>query len=227
MTELKSLQDAFNFDELKSFDERVNSALGKNATYCVEQKIDGLSEVFSYKDIKSLKSGLSGYYQVENVCIATEALKVLGIEEKYIRQGVLEAQNPGRFEVIKENPYLIYDGAHNSNGATALVSNLKRYFDKNHKFTFVCAFMADKGIDEILNILTEGGFKDRVTFNCTTVLNNERAMDEVTLCEKLTKRGFLATPFKNIKDALKNAEDKKEDTVIFGSLYLYKDYKTL
>ncbi len=192
-----------------------------------EEGIEDLSEVFSYGGFDSLKSALCGYYQLENVCMAVEALKILKVGEESIRQGVSEAKNPGRFEILSKNPYLIYDGAHNANGATALVSNLKRYFDEKHEFTFICAFMADKDIDEILNILSGSGFKSRVEFNCTTVSDNERAMSSEVLCEKLKQKGFTARAFDNISDALKDAETKNKDTIIFGSLYLYKDYKEI
>ena len=186
---------------------------------------EGLYEIFEYSDLQNLKSGLSGHYQIENVCIAIESLKLIGIGEKHIRQGVLEARNIGRFEVIRENPYLIYDGAHNLNGAKALADNLTRYFDENHKFTLVCAFMADKDVDGILDILENAGFKNRAEFMCTTVLNNERAMTSEVLCEKLKQRGFKAEHFKSIKEALESADKTGNDTIIFGSLYLYKDFK--
>ncbi len=220
------LQEEDSVRAIKEKCKKTNSRLFFTEKWS-EEKTEGLSEVFSYKDIKSLKSGLCGYYQLENVCIGVEALKILGIDENYIRQGVLEAKNIGRFEILKENPYLIYDGAHNVNGATALVSNLKRYFDETHEFTFICAFMADKDIDEILNLLADSGFKNRVTFNCTTVSDNERAMPAQALCGMLLKKGFTATAFDTISEALKNAESKGKDTVIFGSLYLYKDYKSI
>ncbi len=210
------------FIALKEKCAETNSELYITENF-IEEGQDGLSEIFSYKALKSLKSGLCGYYQIENVCIAVEALKFLDIDEKFIRAGVFEAKNIGRFEILREKPYLIYDGAHNVNGAKALISNLKRYFNKNHKFTFVCAFMADKEIDEILNLFDD--FKERVTFNCTTVKGNERAMDEKTLCEKTKNKGFKAEDFESVSSALKNADKKGLDTIIFGSLYLYKDYK--
>lgn len=46
---MESLQDAFSFEELKSFDSRVKSVF-KDAEYAVELKIDGLSVSLEYKD---------------------------------------------------------------------------------------------------------------------------------------------------------------------------------
>ena len=44
---MESLQDAFSFDELKSFDKRIRETV-KNPVYSVEPKIDGLSVSLEY-----------------------------------------------------------------------------------------------------------------------------------------------------------------------------------
>ncbi len=58
--QMQSLQDAFSFDELRSFDERVKAALGKNAAYCVEEKIDGLSVSLEYRDSQFVRGSTRG-----------------------------------------------------------------------------------------------------------------------------------------------------------------------
>lgn len=58
--QMQSLQDAFSFDELRSFDERVRSALGKDALYCVEEKIDGLSVSLEYRDSQFVRGSTRG-----------------------------------------------------------------------------------------------------------------------------------------------------------------------
>ena len=58
--QMQSLQDAFSFDELRSFDERVKSALGKNVPYCVEEKIDGLSVSLEYRDSQFVRGSTRG-----------------------------------------------------------------------------------------------------------------------------------------------------------------------
>ena len=47
---LQSLQDAFSFDELREFDERVTSTLTQPTYYVVEPKIDGLSVAVEYEN---------------------------------------------------------------------------------------------------------------------------------------------------------------------------------
>ena len=73
--QMQSLQDAFSFDELKAFDERVTSSLGHSATYCVEQKIDGLSVSLEYRDSVFVRGSTRGDGNVgEDV---TENLKTI------------------------------------------------------------------------------------------------------------------------------------------------------
>lgn len=73
--QMQSLQDAFSFDELHAFDERVKSALGKNTSYCVEQKIDGLSVSLEYRDSQFVRGSTRGDGNVgEDV---TENLKTI------------------------------------------------------------------------------------------------------------------------------------------------------
>ena len=47
---LESLQDVFNEAEVASFCERMEEALGPNAEYSVEPKVDGLSVALEYRD---------------------------------------------------------------------------------------------------------------------------------------------------------------------------------
>ena len=58
---LQSLQDIFDFDELKNFDERVKKTLEvENLQYVVETKIDGLSVALQYVDGKFVKGATRG-----------------------------------------------------------------------------------------------------------------------------------------------------------------------
>ncbi len=48
--QMQSLQDAFSHDEVRDFDKRVKDALGEDAEYVVEHKIDGLSVSLEYEN---------------------------------------------------------------------------------------------------------------------------------------------------------------------------------
>ncbi len=174
-------------------------------------------ERFDYKELKNIVSGLGGYAQIENAVLAIETALALDISADIIKQGIKCAQHMGRLEIISKNPLTIFDGAHNINGMTALISSLKRYFG-DRDITFVMATMADKSYGEMLDIIKNAGYKKIRT---VSVLDNPRAETAVKLAKTANTRGLWATAFEDIGSALENPE---EITVICGSLYLYKDY---
>ncbi|MBR3942255.1 MAG: bifunctional folylpolyglutamate synthase/dihydrofolate synthase [Clostridia bacterium] len=159
---------------------------------------------------------LKGEHQKENAGIAYTALKALGIAEEHILYGLSHAKHPARFELFPGTPDIIFDGAHNPNGAEALAKNLP-----DEPLTLICAFMADKDIKGVLEELKKKNVHNHATVRCTTVSNNPRAMSATDLCELVKSCGFNATAYPTIKDALQSLT---QTTCVFGSLYLYKEF---
>ena len=180
---------------------------------------DSMYEVFDYKNIKNLISGIAGYHQLENAALAIETAIRLGIDESAIRSGIKKAKNRGRFELVGEN--LIFDGAHNPNGTAALVLGLKRYFP-NVTPSFVMAFMADKDIRSAAENINNAYPGAKVY--TATVLGNPRAESAANLAEILNSCGLDAIAADDIKSAVSLARAAAPLTVICGSLYLYKDF---
>jgi len=200
--------------------EQKNNILAVS-TEAVVHAPKGMCEEIDYKDLKNLKIGIAGYHQIENACLAIETALLLGVSENSIREGLKRAKNIGRFDLISENPPVLFDGAHNPNGMRALIKGLNRYF-KDVVPDFVMGFMADKDIFEAVGEIAKNYPKARVY--TVTVKDNPRAMDAKNLAEELRKTGLDAFECRDIKQALKRAEENKNLTVICGSLYLYKDY---
>ncbi len=177
-------------------------------------------EKFDYKDIKNIFLSLRGKNQVENASLAIETAKILNIDNDDIIYGLANTTHIGRFEIISETPLTVYDGAHNRNGFKALLDNIDRYFNTKD-VTFICAFMQDKDISEIFELLED--YKDTSKIIATTVLNNGRAEKEDVLYSKFNAKGFEVSCEKTVKDAYENAKFNNNLIVICGSLYLYKD----
>ncbi len=177
----------------------------------------GIYESFKL-DGQDYTCGIAGYHQIENASLAIYAARALGISEDAIVRGVKRAKNPARFELIEQNPPIIYDGGHNENGIEALNRSLDRYFYGEPK-TIVFACMADKEIEKSLKMLSRGNTE----FIFTTVKNNPRAMSAEALCERAKGYGFEGMAFEKIGDAYEEAKSRGRLTVICGSLYLYKD----
>lgn len=183
---------------------------------------EGCREHFSIADISDIACGIAGYHQIENASLAVLCAKALGIDDGAILRGVARAKNPARFELIRENPTVIYDGGHNENGIAALVSSLDRYFGSRKK-TVIFAAMGDKDIKESLDMLSA----NETEFIFTTVKDNPRALSAKALEEKAAALGHGGEYYEDIKEAYERALAKGELVVICGSLYLYKDFSEM
>ncbi|MBQ2931902.1 MAG: bifunctional folylpolyglutamate synthase/dihydrofolate synthase [Clostridia bacterium] len=191
---------------------------------------DGFSEVFDYTtsdkktDINKIRCGISGFYQPENAGLAAECAYQLRIPVEYIRSGIKRAKNPARFEVVSQNPLVIYDGAHNKNGMSALVSCLERYFADWQGATFITAFMGDKDIRSAFEVLQTSGFLKKSKVFAVSVKDNPRAATPEKVCEIAAAANISAIPYKTLAQAYLDALKEKKPIILCGSLYLYKDF---
>lgn len=174
----------------------------------------GHCEAFSYKHLSHLVSGISGFHQIENACLAVETALLLGVSEEYIREGLQAARHIGRLEMIADG--ILFDGAHNYNGMCALKKSLDRYYPDVKK-VFVAAFMKDKDIESSLSLFS--GEK----FYFTTVSGNERAQTSQNLCEIGKKAGVNGVCCSDLEEAITRAKAENKLIVVCGSLYLYLD----
>lgn len=118
---------------------------------------DTAGQSFDYRERKSLKLALLGNYQLNNAAVALDTVDVLrkkgwGISEEAIYAGLRNATWAGRFELLRQNPPVVVDGAHNPNGVAALVECIKTYFP-GKKLVIVTGVMADKDYAEMAGML--------------------------------------------------------------------------
>lgn len=173
--------------------------------------------------IFDVTSGICGSCQPENAAVAAQVASALGISAKHIRHGIAAAENRGRFEVIRHNPTVIYDGAHNSGGMQALISALSRYFPNWQGASFVVAFMADKDISGAMSALKASGLAEGSTFRAVSVKDNPRAASPEQICTVCAQCGISALPCRTLKEAYSSALTEGKPVILCGSLYLYKD----
>lgn len=171
----------------------------------------------------NMKLGLSGYYQIENASLSIDVLKELrnikgfeNITDENIIKGIEAAVNIGRFETVSQDPLIIFDGAHNKNGATALRKSLDRYFE-NKNIYYVVGFMRDKEVEEWLDVMK--------IKNCVALTVNgiERAMPNSQIKEICQQKGIDVQCCENFKGAIEFVKNKCDLIVVCGSLYLYKE----
>jgi dihydrofolate synthase/folylpolyglutamate synthase len=117
---------------------------------------------------------LLGTFQQENCATAVAALEYISAAincELDIVGGLEGARWPSRFELIRETPPVILDGAHNPSAALALVKSLKEVYP-THEVGFLLGFMSDKDIGGILKPIASLAKKTWMV-----QLSGERALD--------------------------------------------------
>ncbi len=148
--------------------------------------------VFDYSRFEELRIQMAARYQTENAAIAIDVLSVLKtlpdndyklpsyltpaemLTDSVIYKGISQVKWPGRFEVVREKPLMIIDGAHNPHGAAAAVDALKALHIKN--VTLMMAVFMDKDYEQMLQIFSE--VSDTIIAYATA---SERALDADTL----------------------------------------------
>ena len=131
--------------------------------YQVNNYIDwGESFDFLSKDmcLHNLELSMKGKHQIENATLALYGLILISKKEKFklldeeIRKGLLQSQWPGRLEVIRDQPKIILDGAHNVEAMTQLVTAIKSQWESN-RVTVLLSVVKNKPIDQMLDILEQ------------------------------------------------------------------------
>lgn len=140
--------------------------------------------------------------------------------KRYIRSGIAAAQWPGRMEILRENPFLMVDGAHNSNGVAALAESLRTLFP-GERFHFIMGVMADKDYDRMIDELVPLA----IDFQTVTA-KSSRALVAEELAACIRAKGISARSCENISEILRpEMGDAAHKTVAFGSLYFIGEIK--
>lgn len=225
--------------EKEAMDVILDVAESRNSRICkvedlsyeiVSNTIDGVVyNTTGIMEYENIKLNMLGDYQVLNSLTAlrcVEVLRGLGveIEDRAIYKGLEEARWPGRFEVLRRNPFIVLDGGHNEQGIDALVKSCKRYFDGKN-INIVCGMLRDKNYKDMVGKLASIGSKF-----ITVEPNNPRAMTPGELKEVVEGFGREAAEAKNIREAVElglKITSKDEVLVFCGSLYMIGEARTI
>lgn len=172
----------------------------------------GLDMRFTYEN-RNYTTRLIGSHQAENAVIAIEAVRACGlsVSKEAVSDGLAEAFQPARLEVIRRNPLIILDGAHNPAGARTLARQVKGL-----GLSAIVGIMADKDYEAIMKI-TAPLFKKIVT---VTVKENVRSLSAEELAGTAKKYNANVTAAKTYLQAIAQTAGAGEPTVVYGSLYL-------
>lgn len=189
----------------------------------VAYSLDGIS--FSWRG-EQFSVPLCGTYQRENIvnvmlCIDILREAGLPLDTDTIRRGLAETVWQGRFEQLRREPCVVFDGAHNPDGISRAAESIRMYFPG--RVVLLIGVMADKDYRLYAEML--GGLIDRVY---TVTPDNPRALDSAALAEVFSDKGIPAEGFEHLPDGVAAAYLRAKETglplVALGSLYMYREF---
>jgi dihydrofolate synthase/folylpolyglutamate synthase len=183
-----------------------------------------------------LRVGLTGRHQAANAAVALgvlEALATAGIahvDDGALRRGLAAARWPGRLEaLLVHGVRALLDGAHNPDGAAALVAALAELGPTlpEGRSTLLLGILADKEVHEMLATLAaDPGLRD-ARLVATDVPGTDRTLPASSLAARWmaiagTARDAvgLADVDEAVERALAGARDLGGPLIVAGSLYL-------
>ncbi len=175
----------------------------------ISADVSGNEFLYNGKKQFTIKTKMIGRHQMENASIAARACEELGIGEEEIKRGIEKAKNKGRLEIVSKNPLIVFDAAHNPNGAASLKSAIPLFNKK--KFILVFGVMKDKDWKKMLEIL-------KPDVLVATEVKNERSERAQNIVKYFDGKAVMEP-----KKALEYAKSiaGKEDLIIAaGSIYM-------
>jgi dihydrofolate synthase/folylpolyglutamate synthase len=177
--------------------------LGKDVKFeRLTSSLDGQELAVSYQQSAvSLRIPLLGVHQIENAAIAYTALKASGIpiSDEAIQKGFSRAKWPARFEILRREPPVVIDSAHNRDSALRLRQTLDEYFPEIPVILIFCA-LEDKDITGMLEEL-----KPRLECVVATHADHPRAPSAEWIAEQVRKVDLPVEAVIPVANALERA----------------------
>ena len=210
----------------------INECKEKNNTLHIIEKtnisnysFDNNFQYFDFKNFKNITTNLKGKAQVRNACLCIEVFKILNklgyhIDKESILDGLKTVIHNGRMEQLKDNPIIIFDGAHNEPAIENLQDMVKMYYEKKKRI-YIISILKRKDYNKMLELLAED---KEALFVLTSGNNQDKFASKDELYECMKK--FVNTDKiykKNLDEAIIDAINSDSNTVnfIIGSFYTY------
>jgi dihydrofolate synthase/folylpolyglutamate synthase len=176
----------------------------------------------STKTALKLSTPLLGAHQLDNASAAIAALDILRqkgfkITRKSISEGFKQVQWPARFEILREDPPIVADSAHNGDSMQHLAKTINEYFG-TRPFILIFGASADKSMADMLDALLP-----RCESVITTQSLHPRAATAEELKALIEKYNLPVLAIDKPEDALAQALSLARDSkgiLITGSIFI-------
>lgn len=184
--------------------------------------LDGAT--FDFGAHKGVKLRLLGTYQPRNAAVVLTAVDILrgdglDIPDRAVLEGLATVSWPGRFELLANDPPIIFDGAHNAQGVSAAVETIHHYFGDQRVYVMT-GVLQDKdyyAIARAIATVAERAF--------VLTPDNPRALAGEDYARLLENNGVPSVAYPSVREAYDTAVAAARDTntplVCLGSLYTY------
>lgn len=168
---------------------------------------------------KEYTSDLKGSYQKHNLKTAVAAIETLQkkgfkVSKRSLQNGLNRVINNtgllGRWQILQQHPKIICDVAHNKEGLSFIVNQLRK--ESYHKLHIVFGVVSDKDLSTVLPLLPN----DAIYYCCKP--NVARGLDVKVLKNAFDMLNYESKAFSSVSKALEEAKKKasKNDLIYIG-----------
>lgn len=177
--------------------------------------------VFADTMIKKVdyESDLKGFYQSKNIKTVLSTIIMLkekgfDVSDVALKKGLLNVVNNtgllGRWQILQQKPKIICDTAHNTEGLSLTMAQVKTEHYKTLRIVF--GVVSDKDLSKLFAILP----KSAIYYFCKPAI--ERGLDARVLKEQFEINGFSGRCYESVEKALSQAKKdaNQEDLIYVG-----------
>lgn len=215
----------------KELNAPIYFASDNATTQLIDEDYNGMTLLTKFQNKAfEYKTDLKGSYQILNLNTSLYALSIMReipffqkfdsqIWQNTVLYGVANVKNLqkliGRWQIIKTNPLIIADSAHNEGGLTIVLDDLKKL--NAPQYHIVIGFVRDKDISKVLTLFPTNA----IYYFCNAQI--PRALPAKDLKELALKFGLIGKSYTSSKSAYHAAVNKAtSNDVIFigGSIFV-------
>ncbi|QBD85636.1 bifunctional folylpolyglutamate synthase/dihydrofolate synthase [Clostridium tetani] len=186
-------------------------------------------QIKTNKDEYKVQLSLLGSHQRMNCAVAIYAIEQLmqigiKIKKEDILRGLSNVQWPGRLEILKTNPLVVIDGAHNLDGITKLKESIKQYFRYN-KLILIIGILTDKDIQKMVRTITP--IANKVIAVTPNSYRGKTSQELIKTIENYNKNCEALEDYKEAYVKALAYCDEDDMILICGSLYMIGDMRKI
>ncbi|MBN2112539.1 MAG: dihydrofolate synthase [Acidimicrobiia bacterium] len=172
-----------------------------------------------YRAYSEVRLPLLGRHQTANLAVAVAAVEAFfgrALDPDGVIEAAAAARSPGRMEVVRRDPPVLLDGAHNPEGSAALAAALAEGFPTT-RWAVVFGAMSDKDVPAMLESLAPAA----ASFHTARAAGSERARSAAEVAALAAEAAAVPVfSYGSVGAAVAAALASGMPVLVTGSLYV-------